>query len=81
VHLDLLTSSSARLNAVATAAVTDHPKLSAILSSTSMQRSVSQVQAFIECIYVLDVRCEAAACLMKGKRFFAGWRKRHAELL
>jgi hypothetical protein len=32
---------------VATAAVTDHPKLSAILSSTSMQRSVSQVHAFI----------------------------------
>jgi hypothetical protein len=43
--LDLLSSSSARQNAVAPAAATD-PKLSDILSS--MQRSVSQMQVFID---------------------------------
>jgi hypothetical protein len=48
VHLDLLSSSSARQNAVASAAATGHPKLSAILSSSSIQRSVSQMQGFID---------------------------------
>ena len=47
VHLDLMTSSSTRQNAVASAAATDHPKLSAILSSSSMQCSVSQMETFI----------------------------------
>jgi hypothetical protein len=48
VHLDLLSSSSARQNAVPSAAATDHPKLSAILISGSVQRSVSQMKGFID---------------------------------
>jgi hypothetical protein len=46
--LDLLSSSSARQNTVASAAVKDHPKLSAILSSGSVQRSVSQMKGLID---------------------------------
>jgi hypothetical protein len=46
--LDLLTSSSTCQNAVVSAAATDHPKLSAILSCDSMQRSVSQMKGFID---------------------------------
>jgi hypothetical protein len=48
VHVHLLSNSSARQNAIAAAAVTDHPKLSVILSCGSMQRSVSQMKGFID---------------------------------
>lgn len=48
VDLDLLSSSStARQNVAASASAMDHPKLSAIFSCSSMQRSVSQMQGFI----------------------------------
>jgi hypothetical protein len=53
--LDLLSSSTARENAVAAAAATDHPKLSAILISGSMQRSVSQMQGFIDSFAVRNL--------------------------